>query len=139
TGSKPLVAVRPGGRGDVTADHVAWSYAKEVPTRSSPILVDDLLYVVSDNGVLTCLEATTGREVRKRRLGGSFTASPIYAGGHLYLFDQEDGRGYVVKPGRDVEVVATNRLDAGCMASPAAAGKALYVRTKTHLYRIEEP
>ena len=88
---------------------------------------------------MTCLEATTGREVRKRRLGGSFTASPIYAGGHLYLFDQEDGRGYVVKPGRDVEVVATNRLDAGCMASPAAAGKALYVRTKTHLYRIEEP
>jgi outer membrane protein assembly factor BamB len=130
-GSKPLVAVRPGGE-------IAWSYTKGVPTRSSPILVDDLLYFVNDSGVLAGLEAKTGREVKKLRLGGAFTASPVYAGGHLYFFDQ-DGQSYVAKPGRDFAVVAANRLDAGCMASPAVIGKALLVRTKTHLYRVEEP
>jgi outer membrane protein assembly factor BamB len=98
-----------------------------------------LLYFVDDNGVsLTCLEAKTGQVVKTARLGTPFTASPVYAGGHLYFFDQ-NGRGYVVRPGRDFEVVATNTLDAGCMASPAVLGKALFVRTKTHLYRIEGP
>ncbi len=136
SGGKQLVAVRPGGNGDVTADHTAWSYAKQVPTRSSPIVVDDLLYFVSDKGVLTAVEAKTGQEIKTLRLGGEYTASPVFAGGHLYFFDQA-GRGTVVKPGRDFSVVAINRLDDGCMASPAAAGGALFVRTRTHLYRIE--
>jgi hypothetical protein len=100
--------------------------------------VDDLLYFVHDGGVLTAVEAATGKEVKKLRLGGEFTSSPIYAGGHLYFFDQ-NGAGHVVRPGRDFSVEAGNRLDDGCMASPAALGRALFVRTKTHLYRIEEP
>jgi len=137
-GGKQLLGVRPGGHGDVTADHVAWAYNKGVPTRSSPIVVDDLLYFVHDGGVMTAVDVKSGKEVKKLRLGGDFTASPIYAGGHLYFFDQ-GGSGYVVKPGRDFAVVASNKLEAGCMASPAAIGGALFVRTKTHLYRIEGP
>lgn len=137
SGGKQLVAIRPGGRGDVTASHIAWTYARGVPTRSSPILVDDLLYFVHDGGVLTAVEAKTGKEIKKLRLGGSFTASPIYAGSLLYFFDQE-GRSHVVVPGRDFTVKASNGLADGCMASPAAIGRALFVRTKSHLYRIEQ-
>jgi hypothetical protein len=111
-----------------------------VPSRSSPILVGDLMYFVDDGGVaLTAVEAKTGREVKKLRLGGAFTTSPVYAGGHLYFFNHT-GQGFVVRPGPDFEVVATNKLDTDeCKASPAALGRALFVRTKTHLYRIEEP
>jgi len=142
SGGKQLVAVRPGGRGDVTADHIAWNYLRQVPTRSSPILVDDILYFVHDRGALGAVEVKAGKEVKrdsdKPRLGTAFTASPIYAGGRLYFFD-ELGSGVVVKPGRDYAVEATNRLADGCMASPAAVGNALYVRTRTHVYRIEVP
>jgi outer membrane protein assembly factor BamB len=135
--SKALVAVRPGGKGDVTATHMAWNYNRSVATRSSPILVGDLMYFVDDNGVaLTCLDAKSGQQVKTQRLGTPFTASPVYAGGHLYFFDQ-NGKCYVVRPGRDFEVVATNTLAAGCKASPAVVGNALFVRTYTHLYRIE--
>ena len=70
--------------------------------------------------------------------GSAFTASPVYADGHLYFCDQEGGRCHVLAVGREPKVVATNKLDDGCMATPAIAGKELYVRTKTHLYRIEE-
>jgi hypothetical protein len=71
-----------------------------------------------------------------KRLEGNYSASPVCADGRLYFFDQE-GKGHVLLTGRTPRVVATNKLDAGCMASPAIAGKALFVRTKTHLYRIE--
>ncbi len=133
-----LSAVRPGGSGDVTASHVVWKASKSVPTRSTPIAVDDLVYFVHESGVLTAVDAATGKEVKKVRLGGDNTASPVYAGGHLYFFDQS-GQGHVVKPGRDFKIVAANRLAEGCMASPVALGGALFVRTKTHLYRIEGP
>ena len=74
----------------------------------------------------------------KRLKGGpSFTASPVHADGHLYFFDHKQGLGFVIKHGDTPELMATNRLDAGCMASPAVAGNALYIRTKTHLYRLE--
>jgi outer membrane protein assembly factor BamB len=71
------------------------------------------------------------------RIGGKYAASPIYADGRLYFFSQ-DGTTTVIKPGRKLEVLATNKLDNGFMASPAAAGKAFYLRTKTHLYRVED-
>lgn len=138
-GGKQLVAIRPGGHGDVTGSHVAWNFIKGVPTRASPLIVDDLMYFIHDsNGTATCIEAETGKEVKKLRVGGTYTASPIYADRHVYFCDQ-DGTTLVIKPGRDFSVVATNKLDAGCMASPAAVGGALFLRTKTHLYRIEGP
>jgi outer membrane protein assembly factor BamB len=139
TGANPsplkMLAVRPDGKGDVTATHVAWKCSKAVPTRPAPLVVGDLLYMVDDNGLASCLEARTGKPVWAARLGGGTTASPVYADGHLYFFDQA-GKGHVLKTGRTAQVVAVNTLDDGCMASPAVAGKALFVRTKTHLYRI---
>src|SRR5262245_18341643 len=138
TGGFRLLGLRPTGSGDVTETHVAWKYNKAVPTRTAPLLLDGLLYMVGEGGIASCLEAKTGKLVWTKRLGGAFTASPIYAGGHLYFFDQNAGKCHVLSPGRDAKVVAVNTLDDGCMATPAVAGKALFVRTKTHLYRIEK-
>jgi hypothetical protein len=73
-----------------------------------------------------------------KRLGGNFTSSPVYGDGHLYFCGQGDGKCHVLAVGREAKVVAVNRLDAGCMATPAIAGKALFVRTKKSLYRIEK-
>jgi outer membrane protein assembly factor BamB len=132
-----LLAIRPDGHGDVTKTHVAWTHDKAVPARSSFLLDGDLLYMVSDNGIASCLEAKTGEEVWQQRLGGKYFASPILADGRIYFFDDE-GTAHVMEAGREAKVLSRNRLDAGCMASCAVAGKALYVRTKTHLYRIEQ-
>jgi outer membrane protein assembly factor BamB len=93
--------------------------------------------MLEDGGQATCLEAATGKLVWKERLGGNYAASPIYADGRLY-FSSQQGKTTVVKPGRAFEALATNTLDGSFMASPAVAGKALVLRTKTHLYRIEE-
>jgi outer membrane protein assembly factor BamB len=134
-GGLGLVAVRADGRGDVTASHIAWKRSKAVPNRSSLLLVDGLLYMVTEAGVVSCVEADTGREVWQGRLRGPLIASPVCAGGHVYLFNR-DGSGYVLAAGRNWKVVATNRLDEGCMASPAVGGDSLFVRTLKHLYRI---
>jgi outer membrane protein assembly factor BamB len=138
-GGLRLLAVRPNGRGDITATHIAWKAKNKnsVPSRSSPILVGDLLYMVHESGMVSCLEAETGELVWQERLGGKFWASPLYANGRLYFFD-EDGQGHVLATGRTWKKPATNKLNDGCRASPAVSGKALFVRTLTHLYRIEE-
>ena len=135
-GKTELWAVRTGGQGDVTDTHVAWKYEPLAAKTASPILVDGLLYMVSDDGAVTCLEATTGEKVWRERIGGKYAASPIYADGRLYFFNQQ-GKTTVLKPGRAYEGLATNTLASGFMASPAVAGKALFLRSKTHLHRIE--
>jgi outer membrane protein assembly factor BamB len=138
-GGHKLLAVRPDGKGDVSKTHVAWGTSKSVPTRPAPILVGELLYMVDNGGVASCLEVKTGKPVWTKRLGArsAFTSSPVCAGGHLYIFD-EAGLGYVLKAGRKAEVVAVNALADGCMSTPAVAGRALFVRTRSHLYRIEK-
>lgn len=135
-GKTELLAVRADGTGDVTDSHVAWRSDSMVAKTSSPVLVDDLLYFVADGGIVTCLETTTGQQVWRERLPGNYAASPIHGDGRLYFCSQE-GKTTVIKPGRTWEVLATNTLETGLMASPAVAGKALYLRTKTHLYRVE--
>ncbi len=132
-----LLAVRPDGSGEVTESHVAWRYKRVVPKRPSLLLVGDFLYMVDDRGVGACLEAKTGREVWRERIGGDFSASPILAGGRIYFFNQ-DGKATVIKASPEYEVLAENELDEGLMASPAVSGNSLFVRTKTHLYRIED-
>jgi outer membrane protein assembly factor BamB len=136
-GGLRLLAVRAGGRGDVTRTHIDWTMKKGwVPSRSSPVLVDDLLYLAND-GLVTCIEAKTGALVWQERLRGKFWASPLYANGRLYLFDEE-GLGHVIAAGRTWKNWATNQLNDGCRATPAVSGNALFVRTLTHLYRIEQ-
>jgi len=132
-----LWAVRPDGRGVVTDSHVVWKYKRGVARRPSLLLVDELLFMVDDGGVATCLEAKTGKEVWKERLDGSFSSSPLYAHGRIYFFDQ-DGQAIVIEAGRTFKTIAVNHLDDGFMASPAASAGALYLRTKSALYRIED-
>lgn len=130
-----LLAVRPEGQGDVTDTQIVWKFNRGVPTKSSPLLVEDLIYLANDNGMLTCVEAKEGKLVWQKRVGGQFSASPLFADGKIYCCDEE-GTTYVLAPGREYKLLATNKLDDGCMATPAAVGNALYLRTKTHLYRI---
>ena len=132
-----LLAVRPDGNGDVTGTNIVWRSLRGTPRLPSPVLVDDLLFMVNDGGIGSCLEAETGKGLWQERLGGEFAASPLYADGRIYYFNQT-GTSVVLKPSRTYEVLATNKLDAGFMASPAVFGKAFILRTKTHLYRIEE-
>lgn len=132
-----LWAVRPDGAGDVTETHVAWKRDKNIGSQPSQLLIDGLIYVVQDAGVASCIDAATGDEVWVKRLGGNFASSPIYAGGRIYLCSQE-GDTLVIEPGREYRELAKNKLDDGCMSSPAALGKSLFLRTRTHLYRIEK-
>src|SRR3974390_677787 len=92
--------------------------------------------MVSDDGVVSCLETATGNRVWRERIGGKYAASPIYGDGRLYFFSQE-GKTTVIKPGRTCEFLATNSLASGFMASPAVSGKALFLRTKGDVSRIE--
>jgi outer membrane protein assembly factor BamB len=131
-----LLAVRPDGRGNVTATHVVWRVTRGVPNKPSLVLAGDLLFMINDGGIVTCLEARTGREVWKERLEGSFSASPVLAGGRVYVFSEE-GKATVIEAGRAFRVLAENQLGDGFMASPAIDGDALILRSRTHLYRIE--
>jgi outer membrane protein assembly factor BamB len=131
-----LWAIKPGGSGDVTESHVAWKVKRNVPTRSSPLLADDLLFMVDDGGIASCLDAKTGQEIWNERIGGTYSAAPIWGAGRVYFFS-EDGRTTVVEAGRNFKVLATNQLGDGFMASPAVLGNSLVLRSKTHLYRID--
>ena len=93
--------------------------------------------MVDDSGVAACVDSKTGEPVWIERLGGNFSASPIYAHGRIYFMD-ESGKATVIKADRKFEVLAKNVLDDGFMASPAVSGNALFVRSRTHLYRIED-
>lgn len=135
-GGFKMFATKPEGSGDVTETHVAWKQGKGIPKYSSQILLDGLLYMGSEGGVLTCIDAATGDVVWQERVGGVFTASPLVAGGRVYFFS-EDGNTTVIKAGRTFEAIATNKLSDGCMASPAVTGDALLIRTTKGLYRIE--
>ena len=132
-----LLAVRTGGEGLITDTHVAWRVKRGISNKPSILLVDDLIYVIGDTGIASCIDAKTGEQVWQQRIGGEYSASPVHADGKLWFFS-EDGKTTVLKPGRVFEQLAENRLDDGFLASPAIAGKAFYLRTRTHLYRIEE-
>jgi outer membrane protein assembly factor BamB len=132
-----LLAIKYDGRGDVTQSHVVWTSDRQVPKKPSLLLVGDELYLLNDGGILTCLDAKTGEEHWRHRLGGQYSASPLYAGGRIYVFSQE-GKATVIAPGTDYKELAQNELAAGFMASPAVTGNALILRTETHLYRIEQ-
>jgi outer membrane protein assembly factor BamB len=133
---RELWAVRPNGQGDVTDTHVTWKLTTHIGKYASPLLVDGLVYTAAEESFITCLEAASGQAVWTERVGGKFAASPVYADGRLYFFDQS-GLTKVLKPGRTCDVLVTNSLSGGFMASPAIAGKAFYLRTKTHLCRVE--
>jgi outer membrane protein assembly factor BamB len=136
-GGMHLFAVKLGGNGDVTGSHVLWKLAKGYPRYASPLLVDGLLYMGNEQGVITCVDAETGDVAFQKRLGGLFMSSPIYADGKIYFFSEE-GECHVLKPGDKFESIATNKIPGGFMASPAIAGKNLILRTKDAVWCIGE-
>lgn len=141
-GNEQLRAVKPGGTGVLDPEaYIAWTVTKNVPQKPSPLLVDGRLYMTDDGGIATCVDASTGKPIWSGRLQGNYSASPVYAAGKVYFFneDDEDGLSTVVEAGTDkFTILAENELDAGAMASPAIVDNALFLRTKTHLYRIEQ-
>lgn len=136
-GPSPLVAVRPTGTGDIT-DNIAWKSSKSIPKRPSQLLVGDLLFMMNDGGVASCLDALTAKVIWSKRLPGEYWSSPLYANGLIYCFSQT-GEIPVFKATRELELVAENKLNDGFNASPAVAGESLILRSKTHLYRIQNP
>jgi len=136
-GASHLLAVRQGGVGDVTDTHVVWKMTKDVCHESSPVLVGDLLYMLSDKGVLICKQAMTGETVWIERLEGKYGASLLYADSRIYM-SNKDGKTTIIEPGREFRRLAVNELDGFLGASPAVVGKSLLLRTKTHLYRVQK-
>ena len=133
-----LYAVRPGGAsGDATDTHVAWTATKGAPHTPSMLVVGDELYYVSDSGVATCADPVTGQVHWNERLGGDFSASPVYADGRIY-FQNETGTGFVVKPGRQFELLAKNDLGERSLASYGVIQGSLLIRTQGHLRRIAD-
>ncbi len=136
---KNLLAVKPGS-GDLTDKSVAWKL-KDGPTRPSPVVLKDHIYVVNDDGTAFCLDAKTGKEVWKERLADKCSASPVLIEGNLFCCTEsgkDGGKVDVIAASPTFNRVATNKLDAGCKASPAAVGDALFIRTHTHLYCISK-
>jgi outer membrane protein assembly factor BamB len=131
-----LLAIRADGQGDVTGTHVAWKSNRQIPIMSSPVILGDEIYWVSDDGMASCSDARSGQVHWQERLGGSHLASPLCAGGRLYFFGQE-GKTTVLKTGTRFERLAENSLPGPLVATPAAAGQAIFLRTDSHLYRIE--
>ena len=131
-----LLAVRPDGTGDVTRTHVAWKLTRGAPLTPSPLLVGDDLYVVSDNGIVSCVDARAGTTRWQQRIGNSVSASPVFADGRLYFLDEE-GRTTVFAAGGAGERLATNVLEGPTLASMAIAGRSIVIRSATHLYRLQ--
>jgi len=124
-----VVAMTPDGT-------VKWKAPRGAPNKPSLLLLDGLLFMVNDTGIVTCLSAADGSEVWRSRISDSYSSSPVAAEGRIY-FSSEDGKTTVIEAARTFKVLAENVLDDGIMASPAIDGRALYLRTKSHLYRIE--
>jgi outer membrane protein assembly factor BamB len=130
-----LLAVRLDGHGDVTKSHIAWTLKRGVSLTPSPLLVGDELYMVSDNGIASCIDAKTGAPFWQVRLGGNHSASPIYADGRIY-FLSEEGESVVIAPGKEFKALAKNQLDGPTLASMAVSNGSIFVRSQTHLYRL---
>lgn len=130
-----LFAIRPGGEGDVTSTHLAWQTGRGAPSTPSALVVGSELYFVSDAGIATCADAKTGQVHWNERLGGGFSASPVFAAGHIY-FQNEEGVGYVLKAGKTFEQIAKNELGERTLASYAVDDGTLFIRGAEHLFRI---
>lgn len=132
-----LIAVDPTGQGDVTSTHIRWTLTRGAPHTPSPLVVGDEVYVVSDGGIATCIDSKTGKTHWQERLGGKYSASPLFANGLIY-FQAEEGEGIIIKPGTEFTEVGRNKLEGRTFASYAVADSTLLIRTEKNLYRIGE-
>lgn len=134
--SRPYLALRPGGRGDVTESHRAWliDASPDVPT---PVTDGKYLYMIRDNGGFLCLDAKTGKEIypAQRLKPGAYSGSPVLADGKIYVTNEE-GLTVVVKAGPQFAVLAENPLNDYCLSTPAISDGQIFIRTATNLYCI---
>ena len=133
--SGPYMAIKPGGRGDITASHVIWTVATGAPYVSSLLHYGGIVYMANDVGVLTAVDAATGARVWQQRVDGVFSASPVGAAGHVY-FVSENGDTIVIKASRTPEIVARNSIGERALASPAISNGRLFLRTDDRLIAI---
>jgi len=136
-GGRPIYAIRPGGSGELTDKALAWKTERGAPYTGTPIMYNGLLYALTDNGILSAYEPKTGERIYQQRVasGSGFSASPVAAGGRLYLAS-EDGDVFVVKAGRTYELLATNPMGESLMATPAISGNTIFIRTLTSLVAV---
>lgn len=141
SGMGSMSAIRPGGNGNVDGTHVTWSRRKVVPKKSSPLLIGDLLFMVSDEGIASCSNPLTGELFWAERLKikGQCISSPIHASGRIYSFSNGGDCIVFGAERKGLNILAHNRLPSGCMASPAVIGDSLLLRTKDSLYRFDRP
>lgn len=132
-----LVAIRPDGHGDVTETHVDWKKSKQIPNSPSPLVYGQRIYTINDSGIAQCFDTTSGNQLWKKRIGGKFSASPLYADRRIYLCSRE-GRTTVIAAGDKYQELAQNDLEGQLMASPVVAEGDLLLRTDMHLYRITD-
>ncbi|HEY2588684.1 MAG TPA: PQQ-binding-like beta-propeller repeat protein [Tepidisphaeraceae bacterium] len=131
-----ILAIRAGGAsGDATRSHVAWARPKGGPNTPSMLAAGDELYVVSDAGIATCLDARTGKVYWTHRLDGTFSASPVLAEGRVY-FQTEGGAAIVIKAAKTFQPLAENELGERSLASPAIVDGAIFIRTEHRLWKI---
>jgi outer membrane protein assembly factor BamB len=133
--SGPYMAVRPGGRGDVNRTHVVWQARTGAPYIASLVHTDGLVFMASDVGGVTAIDAATGERVWQQRLDGIFSASPVAGDGKVY-FTSETGAVYVIRASRQPEVIARNTLDERLIATPAISGGRLYFRSDNRLIGV---
>jgi outer membrane protein assembly factor BamB len=132
-----VMAIRPDGQGDVTDTHVVWTAKKAAPHTPSLLLVGNELYMVSDKGIATCLDAQTGNEHWQERIGGNYSSSPLFADGKIFL-QTEDGPALVLKPGTTFTKLADTGFKERNLASYAVGDSALFIRTEKQLYCVQQ-
>jgi len=130
-----VMAIRVDGAGDVTDSHVAWTMKRGAPNTPSLLLVGEEVYMVSDGGIASCVDAKTGKVHWQERIGGNYSASPIHANGRIY-FQNEEGTGVVLKAGKEFQKLATNVIGERTLASYAVTDGAFFIRTEQHLYKV---
>ncbi len=135
-GPAELLAIRPDGRGDITESHVVWRTDEQVPHNPSPLVIGNELFLISDNGIASCRDAATGELHWRQRLGGDFSASPLYAEGRIYAFN-EQGALFVYAPERTDRELSRSDFEETVFASPAVVESAIIVRSESHLYRFD--
>jgi len=135
-----LVAIRAGGSGDQTENHILWRFKKAYSEITSPLVYRDVLYTVKDGGIITSLNPTTGEVLksgRSEKAIEAYFASPVAADGKIYLVSN-DGKVSVLKADPQWEVLALNDLGEECQATPAIGGKSIYIRTSKALYSFSQ-
>ncbi|MBC8291273.1 MAG: PQQ-binding-like beta-propeller repeat protein [Planctomycetes bacterium] len=131
-----LWAIRVDGHGDVTGTHVKWKAKRQIPKNPSPLLVDDLIFLVSDNGIASCFDAETGKARWQKRIGGNYSASPILAGDYVYFLSHE-GTVTAIRASADEPEPVTSQFEGQLLASPAVLSSSAILRTGSKLYCIE--